>query len=131
MIASTPGHRRQCLISSDVINRHQQIVTTTEVSHDVDDAKDQTTRTEESEVGATLVTAILLGRLPARDKVVDIIRRTEWVIRVTKGIVEDLDDEHQDECEYEGGVEVRDVEGSAETTNEGVSTNNSGKKHSS
>lgn len=40
-----------------------------------------------------------------------------------------LDHQHDDECEDESGVEVRDVEGGAEASDEGVAPDDRGEEH--
>ena len=78
-----PGHRTQCLRSTDVnINNKITTQAITEVPDDVDDTKDKAARAEESQVGAALVAHVLVRGLPAGDVVENSLRRAEWVLRV-------------------------------------------------
>ena len=83
MTASMPGHRTQCLRSTDVnINNKTTTRAITEVADDVDDTKDKAARAEESQVGAALVAHVLVRSLPAGDVVENSLRGAEWVLRV-------------------------------------------------
>lgn len=62
---------------------------------------------------------------------VNLFRGSKGVLRVVEWVVEYFNDQHEDEDKDEGRVEVRDIEGGAEASNEGVSANDSSQEHGS
>ena len=86
-----PGHRTQCLRSTDVnINNKTTTLTVTEVPDDVDDTKDEAARAEESQVGAALIAHVLVRSLPAGDEVKYRLGVSKRILRVVKRVVEHL-----------------------------------------
>merc|ERR1719334_1624227 len=90
-----------------------------------------TPRAEEGEVAASLVSHGLLRSLPTGDEVINSFGGSKRILRVFKRVVEDLDHEHEDEHEYEGGVEVGHIECRSKTSDERVPSNHSCKQHGS
>ena len=70
-------------------------------------------------------------RPPTLDELVDVVGGPEWIVRIVPGVVEDLNDEHEDEEEDEGGVEVGDVEGGAQAPDQRVAAYHGGQQHRS
>ena len=66
---------------------------------------------------------------PTLDELVDVVGGPEWIVRIVPGVVEDLNDEHEDEEEDEGGVEVGDVEGGAQAPDQRVAAYHGGQQH--
>ena len=130
MIASRPGHRTQFLISGISNTNFIESLNCTEVSDDVDDAEDETAGAEESQVRAALVSHFLVRCLPAGDVVEHSLGGAKRILRVVGGVVEDFDDQHEDEDEYESGVEVGDVEGCSKSSDESVASDDSCEEHS-
>ena len=70
-------------------------------------------------------------RPPTLYELVDVVRGPERIVWIVPGVVEDLDDEHEDEEEDEGGVEVRHVEGGAQAPDQRVAAYHGGQQHRS
>ena len=73
-----------CLVTED----------SAKVSNNVDNSKDESSRAEEGEVGASLVAHVLIRSLPAGDEVKHRLGVSKGVLRVVKRIVENLNMKH-------------------------------------
>ena len=72
---------------------------------------------------------ISLRCLPAGDEIEESLRASKGVVLIARGVVEDLHNQKEDEAKDEGSVEVTDIEGRTQTTDQGVSTNDDGEDH--
>ena len=78
-----------------------------------------------------MVNAYITFRPPTLDELVDVVGGPERIVWIVPGVVEDLYDEHEDEEEDEGGVEVRHVEGGAQAPDQRVAAYHGGQQHRS